>query len=726
LERGVTLRQIVALQNGNVLLEGGIDRVDGSPTNGLAMLNPIGRKAATITPRCTPEPVIPGRNSCSVSFLPLRDGSFLLTAYVREPNQFPGWRITRYLADGSIDAQFQMPWVPSSIELIGPIGQSRDHIYVAYAGEGQSREVRRFPLTVPIQFDFSYLAMDVGSEPIVDDAGRLFDRVATGTSNFARRRDATGAIDGAWRVDLPESFRLSRYDQQSDRLFVSSATFSSVPREILRITPEGQIDPEWRLALLSGASRSRLKELVAFQPGRILNIQVVDGADRLVVNSTLDGRVLASRPMPTTDEIVMASGAAGSWIIADSASQNRSPIGSPLLRLNPDLSIDPDFTPNLRRPGVAFYATRADSGALLVAGEFSEVSGISRPKVTGLRADFSVDSTWPYVTHPFVFRSLSWVGMGPTGTLATAEFEPRTAMPYQLTVVSSTGQQQRRLRSIAPVSGWRGEFGSILVEGKLYGGEFCASDLSQHFPTGIWRFPLADELASPPPVDIPSGCSREPTWGPMPVAAPNGPLAYGDGFIYYVEGWFSSMRVRRASTVAGSLPDPAFLISAQYVNGTGQAISAMAVSAGYLYLTGRFETLNGRSITGLARFDLARGTLDANWPATSARRATSTIAIDAHAVYRVARIDDPPGDPISYELTRYRLPSGEASAPLAIERSAVTLPVGGPAAPRLLALGDGRVVVTGDFWRIGGAERDGLAVVGTTDPVFRDGFDQGP
>jgi hypothetical protein len=484
------------------------------------------------------------------------------------------------------------------------------------------------------------------------------------------------------------------------------------------------IDPEWRLSMVPGSSLSSLKRPAAFQPGLILSIQTVDGTDLLVVNSTLDGRVLASRPVPTTDEFVGASGAGNSWFIGDSASQNRSPIGSPLLRLEADLSIDPNFTPRLRRPGVAFYATRAPQGGLLVAGEFSEINGTPRPKVAQLNADSSVGTALPFVNHPDTVRSLSWVGIGPEGTLATAEFETRTVMPYALTIVSSNGQSWRRLRSIAPLSGWRGAFGSILVDGKLYGGEFCAPDFSQSFPTGIWRVALSDALAFPPASDVPTGCLREPGWGPVAAARPDGPFAAGEGFLYYSEGWRSPMRVRRIRLDANSSPDPAFMVLAESSDGFGQdAISALAVADGYLYLSGEFDTINGANVPGLARINLAAGALDPDWPATRAERRKSAFAVDAYAVYRAARIDDDPPGIVRYELTRYRLPSGEASAPLVMERSAVALFAGAPWAPRVLPLGDGRVVVTGDFWRIGGVERDGFAVVGPPELVSLDGFE---
>jgi hypothetical protein len=727
LERGVFIRQVVALPNGNVLLDGGIDRVDDSPTNGLAMLDPYGRKAATLTPRCTQVPVIPGRYDCAASYFALRDGSFLLTAYVREPGRLPGWQITRYLANGSFDPQFRMPTAESSIPLGGVVGQSNDHVYVDFRDWAQTREIRRFALSLPIRFDPSYLASNVGEVAVVDGAGRLYDQVNDAAGNVVRRRNAVGAIDGAWRAELPKHFRLLGHDRQSDRIFAATASWSPVPREILRITVEGQTDTGWRLALVPGASESVLKELVAFQPGRILSVQTVDGADRLVVNSTLDGSVLASRPVPVGDSFVYGSGAADSWYVVNNASQNRSPIGSPLLRLHADLSIDLNFNPRLRRPGVALYATHAPSGGWLVAGEFSEVSGVPRPKVARLNADFSVDTAWVHANHPYVPRSLSWVGTGPTGTLATAEFESRAVAHYRMTVVLSNGQQWRQLRSIAPILGFRGDFGSILVDGRLYGGEFCAASVTQNFPSGIWRFPLVDDLVSSSNADVLTGCLREPGWGPVASATSDGPFAYGSGFLYYIEGYFSQMRVRRVRTDGDSGPDPGFLVSAQNSDGSAQeAISAMAVSGGHLYLTGQFNTLNGAGIAGLARVDLERGILDPGWPVTRAEPALSAIAVDTDAVYRMAAILDPPGHPISYEMTRYQIPSGQASAPLPIERSEVDLPAGWPWAPRLLALGDGRVLVTGNYWRIGGVERDGFAVVGTPDLLLRDGFEAVP
>lgn len=724
LDRGVTLRNFVALPNGNVLIEGQIDRVDDTPTNGLAMLGPTGRKITTLAPRCTDEPVIPGRYGCSVQFLPLRDGSFLLTAWVRETNQLPQWRISRYLADGSLDPQFRIPNVGSSRELGGPVGQSRDHVYVAHRAADGTLEVRRFSLSVPIQFDPSYLASNVAMSPTVDEDGRLFDQLVNEASNVLRRRDATGAIDGNWRADLPPNSGVYSHDPLSGRILIANRASSAAPGEIRRLTPQGTIDPEWRLSLVAGSARSTLKRLAAFQPGLILSIQTVDGTDLLVVNSTLDGRVLASRPVPSSDEFVLASGAGNSWFIGNNASQNRSPIGSPLLRLQADLSIDPNFTPRLRRPGVAFHATRAPQGGLLVAGEFSEINGAPRPKVARLNADSSVGTALPFVNHPDTVRSLSWVGIGPEGTLATAEFETRTVMPYALTIVSSNGQSWRRLRSITPSFGWRDSFGSILVGGKLYGGEFCAPSFSQSFPTGIWRVALSDALASPPASDVPTGCLREPGWGPVAAARPDGPFAVGGGFLYYSEGWFSTMRVRRIRLDADSSPDPGFLISAQSSDSYGRdAITTLAVSDGYLYLSGEFDSVNGANIPGLARINLAGGALDPDWPASRAERRKSAIAVDAYAVYRAARIDDDPPGVVRYELTRYRLPSGEASAPLVMERSAVALFAGAPWAPRVLPLGDGRVVVTGDFWRIGGVERDGFAVVGPPELVWLDGFE---
>jgi hypothetical protein len=271
--------------------------------------------------------------------------------------------------------------------------------------------------------------------------------------------------------------------------------------------------------------------------------------------------------------------------------------------------------------------------------------------------------------------------------------------------------------------GSREPFGSILVDDHVYGGEICWSRTPLTPAGGLWRFRLSSDLVQPPAEPI-SGCTPSPGWGPVADAYSHGPYGHGDGHIYYVTPFGNAFQLRRISTAAGSTPDPGFVISASGEPNTWRMpISSMHAAGGHLYIAGRFGRLGGLATGGLARIDTATGRVDTAWPATPVPPRDASLAIAGGQVYLLSD-PDPELGRNQFDLVAYGVSDGRVSNVLSVEVSDV-LPTYARPRPKLLSLDDGRdrVVVTGNFWRIDGVERDGFAIVGVPDRLQTDGFE---
>lgn len=725
LERAADVSAVVPLAGGNILVLGHIDRVDGAHASGVALLSNIGRPVSAFRPRCATGELIPGQISCLVAYHPLRDGSFLISGTFAQINGRPIPRLARFRSDGSLDEQFQIPSLQFAWRFTGVVGESDGFVYVRFNDEFLAGDIRRVNLAAPRLIDPAYAANGIRGAFAFDDTGTLYEvhRIAGASDVRLRRRTGTGTVDLTWEADLPDVDHGVWYDSTIGRIFVATAQSVAPPAKVSLITANGGIDPEWTPELLSGSTRSSLLGVAGRRPGRLLTRQQVEGQVRLVLHDTATGRALASTSDPELATLSYSPGADGSWYSTALRSDRTYPIVEPIVRLLSTLERDVTLRTRLRRLGVALYASHDRSGGLLVAGDFKEAGGVSRARVTRLNADGTVDLAWSQANQPFGPLPLRWVGQGSDGTLATAEYETRPVFWFGFRVTPALGTPTVLFPSISGPFESRRHLGSILVDDYIYGGEICSPRAPAFFGTGLWRFKLSRTLLTPTS-DTWFGCSPEPGWGPVAGGIPSSPFAYADGFLYFVTGWATQTTLRRISHAPGSVPDPHFAVtinreSAGFVL---PALTAMRVSGGFLYLAGTFTSVGGSPTGGLVRVNATSGVLDPTWPSASVSPRDAELEIVGTEIYRLADTDVDSRRKL-FELSAFSAIDGQVSTVINIQASDVRLTNSAQPLPTILALGDSRALVTGNFWRIDGVERDGFAIVGMPERLHADGFE---
>ena len=349
-----TVRIIAVQPDGKIIIYGEFSFVDGVMRNRFARLNRDGSLDTSFNPALTPSRF--GNSLSDILIQP--DGKILVGGNFTNSDGSTFNGIFRLNTDGSLDNSF-------SVAVSGSI------------------------------FGF---ALQPNGQIVI---GGNFNRVNNVVRNSVARLNADGSLDTAFDSGSGASGAINRIAVQSDGKLIIVGGFSrynDAPRQgIARLNADGSLDATFNADLGNNGNSS--PALAIQSDGKILiggGFLQVNGVNRSVLarlntDGSLDtnfgfttgqgGNVNAISLQPN-GKIIAAGNFNG---IFGSVRRN-------IVRLNPDGSIDPVFTPNIGFGGGIQALARQTNGKILIGGDFTIVDGVFRAGIARLRTNDCVVS----------------------------------------------------------------------------------------------------------------------------------------------------------------------------------------------------------------------------------------------------------------------------------------------------------------------------------------------
>lgn len=545
------------------------------------------------------------------------------------------------------------------------------------------------------------------------------------------RLNADGSLDAAFAPDLGHYPPVSVLVVQPDGKILIGNDFSG---RLVRLNPDGTSDPTF--AAPGGLSPVAAVALQA--DGKIMIGTSFGVLARLNADGSQDTTFAESHSVYNLSGIIVQP---DGKIVVSMVMQDDSSGG--IVRLNADGSQDTTFTsPGSVNAGVHAVALQAD-GKIVMGGDFTTVSGVTRNHIARLSVDGSLDTTFAPTGGPD--STVSAVAMHADGKIVIGG---------EFTIVNNTKRTFiTRLHAdssldttfLASSNSWTG-VNAIVVQpdGKLIiGGTFrIATETGQRY-LNIARLNADGTLDST--FNPPGGASER----VVAVALqPDGKIVIG-GMFTIVNG-VSRNHIARLN--ADGTLDSTFA----YNGGANLNVLAVALQAdGKVVIGGGFTVVNGVSRNRIARLN-GDGTLDSTFTASSnmaggvsavAVQADGKIviggrfdAIDERLYLGLARLnvdgtfDSTFQDHLGDALTAVALqPDGKIVVGIETYHGINRLNADGSADPSFassvilwdiydLALqADGKIVIGGNFTTVNGVSRSSIARLnanGSLDPFF--------
>ena len=368
----------LAIQSdGKVVLGGDFTMAGGTRRNRIARLNANGTLDTAFNPGGGPAG--PYNGSLRVAAVAMQpNGKVLVGGDFSSFNGISRNRLARLNADGAVDISF-VPWVGAPT--------------VNYAFQ---------PAAFAVQPDGKILVGGNAAFGSGNDGNGLARLNADGSFDTSFHPDTISTTGGDYAV-------ISSLAQQADGKILAGGYFvqSDTPRFLLiRLNANGSRDPNFPAAGGSAGVTS-----IVLQPdGRILaggwhgaggwitRSNSNGSLDKTFNNGSLADNSINSVLVQPDGKILVA----GSFTTLNGAKINR--IG----RLNPDGSVDGVFNPGSGWVGILRSSVLQPDGSVLIAGDFTAVSGAVRPRIARLYGD----SALPFLSIRASggFAVLSWPG----------------------------------------------------------------------------------------------------------------------------------------------------------------------------------------------------------------------------------------------------------------------------------------------------------------------------
>lgn len=297
------VRTMVMQPDGRILLGGDFTMVNGTPLNRIARLNADGSLDTTFTPGT-------GFNNPVEALALQPNGRVLVGGFFTDINGEPINRIVRLNANGTVDATFS-------------------------PGTGANSGVRAF---------------------VVQPDGRIviggyYTILRDTAHNHLARLNANGTVDSTFNTGSG----------------ANSTVYAITPQ------PDGRILIGGGFTTYAGLSRNRIARVNA--DGSLDNtFQVGTGANDYVIDFTVqpDGRIVFGGSLTTYNGTAIPY----------------------FGRLNSNGSLDTTFNQGSGPDGHVYAVTQQPNGLILVAGSFSKMNGTTRARIARLYADGSLDPTF--------------------------------------------------------------------------------------------------------------------------------------------------------------------------------------------------------------------------------------------------------------------------------------------------------------------------------------------
>ena len=411
-------RQVFALPDGKLLVQGRLHAVDGALRNQLARLLPNG----------APDPGFvadPGASSSISAMAVQSDGKMVIAGEFSEVNGVTRHGLARLNADGSVDGGFDAGAGLKAGALTGGTSvvrtQNDGRIVVAgifdrVAGRAQRGVARFLP---DGRLDEPFLVNVTGEPPadlwagfgiydlIVQPDGKIllagdFKEINGTARRSLARLNADGTVDADFRPELTGDFRVTvtTMARQPDGRILILGGFRQVNGqpafEMARLEANGQIDPSFTSPLSGEFSYGSSGSISVNKDGDILLATSLPQAVlRLHPNGTPNDafKVEISGPlgdlMPTA--LWLDDGRALVW--GSLTSVGGLPVAG-LARVQGNGSPDATFNARLQTVGGITALTRQPDGRWLLGGNFTRVNGVPRAGIARVEADGALDASF--------------------------------------------------------------------------------------------------------------------------------------------------------------------------------------------------------------------------------------------------------------------------------------------------------------------------------------------
>ncbi|HEX6125868.1 MAG TPA: FG-GAP-like repeat-containing protein [Pyrinomonadaceae bacterium] len=397
----LTGKGVVAQPDGKVVIWGGNFVVDGQAKGHIARLNNDGTVDNTFS-YC----------SClltSVTNVAIQaDGKLLVAGAVGRA------KIVRLNADGSHDPSFVSSFPNDttslastvSIVTLQPDGKIIANLNQFYDTGFHAGYVVRLNIDgasdtafTPIGYDSGRLIHGSLAALVLDQLGRIYVSITTSSgpsfSSVLRRHNSDGTLDSTWTSpSFTPSFGTTYNGLaiESDGSLLISGRFDTVngvgKRDLVRILPAGNVDLDFSPPLLGSGSG----QLHVLENGKILveyNITGNRTLTRLKANGLPD-ETFSLSPSVNSLSTRFVVDASGRILFLGLSNQ----LNYRYFRLNPDGDLDNTFNPNVTLFGRVVSMARQADGKIVMAGNFTQLSGIARSLIGRVNADGSLDPTF--------------------------------------------------------------------------------------------------------------------------------------------------------------------------------------------------------------------------------------------------------------------------------------------------------------------------------------------
>lgn len=434
--------------DGKLILGGSFTNVQGVVRMGLARLNPDGKLDTSFDAGAGL--IMPGQGLVRPRSLVLQaDGKLLVGGVFTSINGTARNGIARLNSDGTVDPSFDPgiglnigdPADAAQLSTIAVLPNKQILIggaFLSYNG-GPRTALARLNADGSLDLSFDIAINQQDTQPSVDhilvqgDGGLLL----SGSFNYVdpegrigvARLKPDGKNDTAFNpaVDWTISETYAFLARQSDGKILVDRQYTdangSVRRALIRLNPDGTVNPALNLELLPGEGSRLSLAGVRFQPnGKLLvagNFKAgPNGSHESLISIDLNGNIDAFAP-----RFQLAEGASANVLSVAAQKDGKVLVGgafryvggteaAQLVRLNSDGTIDTAFKAALPANGpqeqVSALLLRSD-GKLFIGGNFTQVNGTSRNGIALLSPDGTVDNSFD-------------VGTGTAGTGSVTAF----------------------------------------------------------------------------------------------------------------------------------------------------------------------------------------------------------------------------------------------------------------------------------------------------------------
>lgn len=388
--------------DGKLLVGGSFTSFAGVDRRGLVRLNSDGSVDPTFTTRVNDSTIPPRVDEVDLQ----ADGRILLAGNFQNVNGISRRSIARVNADGSLDTSLIANLASPEHAVYALKVLQNQNILVGGDFSFVNNDFR-VAIALLNNFgsadsSFAQGASDVGlvEKIIVQTDGKLvlggsFTHVNGNQTKGIIRLNSDGSIDQTFSIGNGTAGSVSALALQSDgKIIAGDGVLNSngnFVHRILRINADGSLDSGFSQ---NSVNNSGLYDIAVQHDGKIIvSGNLFRNIARLNANGSVDNQfTVGTGPSGDVNAIKLLED--GKILIAGDFTQYNGVSRTRIARLNPDGTLDTSFNPASGFDGAVESIAVQTDGKIVCVGDFLNVNGIGRRRIARLNADGTVDSSF--------------------------------------------------------------------------------------------------------------------------------------------------------------------------------------------------------------------------------------------------------------------------------------------------------------------------------------------